>query len=57
MKTMGPFDLGKHVKSSVDTLKEETARVTEMMRLPENQNLRGAKSFTMKHHGTVKRNK
>ena len=57
MKTLNPFDLGKHVKSSVETLQDETARVTEMMRLPENQNLRGAKSFTMKHHGTVTRNK
>lgn len=57
MKTLNPFDLGKHVKSSVETLQDETARVTEMMRLPENQNLKGAKSFTMKHHGTVKRTK
>jgi hypothetical protein len=54
MKTLKPFELGQHVKSSSDTLSDEIGRVQKMMRLPQFQNLKDAKSFTMKHHGSPK---
>ena len=52
---MGPFDLGKHVKSSSEKLQDETGRVQKMMRLPQFQKLKEAKSFTMGHKGSPKK--